>query len=65
MAVSLRQVLEALVRDPQQAIVDCPEVPVVLPMAGQAYPQGDFRGCGARQWFKARRAAACVRVTGS
>ena len=44
MAVSLRQVLEALVRDPQQAIVDCPEVPVVLPMAGQAYPQGDFLG---------------------
>ncbi|MFV3291356.1 amino acid adenylation domain-containing protein, partial [Pseudomonas sp. NY11955] len=42
MAASLRQVLDALVRDPQQAIVDCPDVADALPTAVQAYPHGDF-----------------------
>ncbi|MFJ4454606.1 amino acid adenylation domain-containing protein [Pseudomonas sp. NPDC089392] len=42
MAGSLRQVLNALVCDPQQAIVDCPQVAAVLPATTQRYPQGDF-----------------------
>ncbi|WP_144174658.1 non-ribosomal peptide synthetase [Pseudomonas sp. Kh13] len=42
MAASLRQVLDALIRDPQQAIVDCPQVATLLPAATQAYPHGDF-----------------------
>ncbi|WP_447739002.1 non-ribosomal peptide synthase/polyketide synthase [Pseudomonas laurentiana] len=44
MAGSLRQVLNALVCDPQQAIVDCPEVAAVLPATVQSYPHGDFLG---------------------
>ncbi|MEX5322015.1 amino acid adenylation domain-containing protein, partial [Pseudomonas shirazica] len=42
MAASLRQVLDALIRDPQQAIVDSPQVATLLPVATQAYPHGDF-----------------------
>ena len=42
MAGSLRHVLGALTRDPQQVIVDCPEVTAVLPAAGQSYPQSDI-----------------------
>ncbi|WP_085704955.1 non-ribosomal peptide synthetase [Pseudomonas sp. B8(2017)] len=42
MAASLRQVLDALIRDPQQAIVDSPQVATLLPAATQAYPHGNF-----------------------
>ncbi|AHC83970.1 fusaricidin synthetase [Pseudomonas monteilii SB3101] len=42
MAASLRQVLDALIRDPQQAIVDSPQLATLLPAATQAYPHGDF-----------------------
>jgi len=42
MAGSLRHVLGALTRDPQQVIVDCPERVAVLPAAVQSYPQGDI-----------------------
>lgn len=42
MAASLRQVLDALIRDPQQAIVDSPQLATLLPAATQAYPHGNF-----------------------
>ncbi|RCL26006.1 non-ribosomal peptide synthetase, partial [Pseudomonas sp. AFG_SD02_1510_Pfu_092] len=42
MAASLRQVLDALVRNPQQAIVDSPQVAPLLPATTQAYPHGDI-----------------------
>ncbi|WP_085691694.1 MULTISPECIES: non-ribosomal peptide synthetase [unclassified Pseudomonas] len=42
MAASLRQVLDALIRDPQQAIVDSPQVATLLPAATQAYPHRNF-----------------------
>ncbi|MGE8061353.1 amino acid adenylation domain-containing protein [Pseudomonas sp. NPDC089547] len=42
MAGSLRQVLGALTRDPQQVIVDCPEGVAALPAAVQSYPHGDI-----------------------
>ncbi|MDM3885477.1 amino acid adenylation domain-containing protein [Pseudomonas sp. BCRC 81390] len=41
MAASLRRVLDALTGDLQQAIVDCPELPALMPAPTQAYPHGD------------------------
>ncbi|WP_236707549.1 non-ribosomal peptide synthetase, partial [Pseudomonas sp. Leaf58] len=42
MAGSLRQVLNALICDPQQAIVDCREMAAALPATTRSYPCSDF-----------------------
>ncbi|NIF29268.1 amino acid adenylation domain-containing protein, partial [Pantoea sp. Tr-811] len=49
MAQSLRQVLEVLARDPQQAIVDCPQATALQPAATEAYAHGDILAL----WYQA------------